>query len=235
MNGFEDDIDFYLRFLAGGRSVLELGCGSGRITRALVKHGFRTVGIDISMEMLGKSPKIDGVNQNYLCMDMTMPGLTTRFDAVIIGYNTLNLLTSPPLISKCLKETKQLLTPGGLCIFHLHTLSQELAESAGKKIFQFQILERDDGGRVIKETLKQFDLEQNHLVMEERFRVRPPAGSNHSKEDLSHHYRFISLPSHHWLQLIEESGLRVSHVHGGYRQQPFRPGQDATMLVVAQN
>ena len=54
---YDEDIDFYVRFadaLDPGRKlpVLELGCGTGRISIALAEAGFRVVGVDISPAML---------------------------------------------------------------------------------------------------------------------------------------------------------------------------------------
>jgi SAM-dependent methyltransferase len=39
-------------FLSAGASVLELGCGAGRITRQLVRLGYRVTAVDESAEML---------------------------------------------------------------------------------------------------------------------------------------------------------------------------------------
>jgi SAM-dependent methyltransferase len=36
-----------------GRRALDFGCGTGRSTRFLQKHGFDTIGLDISVEMIG--------------------------------------------------------------------------------------------------------------------------------------------------------------------------------------
>jgi len=55
--GDEEDIGFYLalsRRLAP-RKVLELGCGTGRITLPLAQLGFELVGLDSQTDMLGKA------------------------------------------------------------------------------------------------------------------------------------------------------------------------------------
>jgi SAM-dependent methyltransferase len=50
---FTDDIDLYLQFIeAAGDPVLELGCGTGRIVRAIAEAGFDVTGIDSSAPML---------------------------------------------------------------------------------------------------------------------------------------------------------------------------------------
>lgn len=50
---FTDDIDLYLQFIeAAGDPVLELGCGTGRIVRAIAAQGFDVTGVDSSSSML---------------------------------------------------------------------------------------------------------------------------------------------------------------------------------------
>jgi len=44
------EADFMQRL--GARSILDAGCGTGRIARELVRRGFEVVGVDIDAEML---------------------------------------------------------------------------------------------------------------------------------------------------------------------------------------
>jgi SAM-dependent methyltransferase len=51
-----DDFPFYLDMAQRyGSPILELGCGTGRITCELAKHGYQVTGIDISPKMLQKA------------------------------------------------------------------------------------------------------------------------------------------------------------------------------------
>lgn len=70
---------------AGG-SILELGCGTGRMTRQLLAHGFRVTGVDESAEMLARMP--DGAE----CVRARIEELDLgrRFDAVLLASNLLS-------------------------------------------------------------------------------------------------------------------------------------------------
>jgi SAM-dependent methyltransferase len=48
----DDEVDWLLERLGSPVSVLEPGCGSGRMLEALVRRGVDAVGIDLSPEML---------------------------------------------------------------------------------------------------------------------------------------------------------------------------------------
>ena len=63
-----------------GGSVLELGCGAGRVTRGLVARGFPVVAVDESADMLGHAggPGVETVEADVFRLD-----LGRRFDCVL--------------------------------------------------------------------------------------------------------------------------------------------------------
>ena len=75
--------------LAAGASVLELGCGSGRITRQLVRLGFRVTAVDESAAMLAHVREAETVQAQIEGLD-----LGRRFDAVVLASNLVN--AEPP-------------------------------------------------------------------------------------------------------------------------------------------
>lgn len=50
-----DDIQFYNDFVSPEISVLELGCGTGRVSLALASRVRKLVGVDISDEMITRA------------------------------------------------------------------------------------------------------------------------------------------------------------------------------------
>jgi SAM-dependent methyltransferase len=72
--------------LPAGSSVLELGCGTGRITRQLVRRGFRVTAVDESAEMLARVGVAETVEARIEELD-----LGRRFDAVVLASNLVNV------------------------------------------------------------------------------------------------------------------------------------------------
>jgi SAM-dependent methyltransferase len=70
--------------LPAGSSILELGCGTGRMTRQLVARGFRVTGVDESAEMLAHVRDAETV-----CARIEDLDLGRRFDAVLLASNLL--------------------------------------------------------------------------------------------------------------------------------------------------
>jgi SAM-dependent methyltransferase len=68
--------------VAPGSSVLELGCGAGRVTRGLVKRGHRVVAVDESADMLRH---VSGDGVETVRADVFALALGRRFDCVLAG------------------------------------------------------------------------------------------------------------------------------------------------------
>jgi SAM-dependent methyltransferase len=75
--------------LPAGASILELGCGTGRITRQLVRLGYRLTVVDESPEMLTHVRDAETVEARIGGLD-----LGRRFDAVLLASNLVN--ADPP-------------------------------------------------------------------------------------------------------------------------------------------
>jgi SAM-dependent methyltransferase len=73
--------------VALGGSILELGCGTGRITRQLLRLGYRVTAVDESREMLAR---VEGAET--ICSRIEDLDLGRRFDAVLLASN---LITAP--------------------------------------------------------------------------------------------------------------------------------------------
>jgi SAM-dependent methyltransferase len=102
-----------------GGLVLELACGTGRIAVPLAQAGIKIVGLDIDPVMLAEAAearaKVSGVDAWPLLVagDMLRLPLAGRFRAVIVAYNSLQLLVDPGDAIACLAGVAACLTPDG--------------------------------------------------------------------------------------------------------------------------
>jgi SAM-dependent methyltransferase len=83
--------------LPAGASVLELGCGTGRITRQLVGLGFRVTAVDEAAEMLAHVRDAETVQARIEGVE-----LGRRFDGVLLASNLVN---AEPLQRRAFLET----------------------------------------------------------------------------------------------------------------------------------
>lgn len=103
-----------------GKAVVELGCGTGQLTRRLVTEGYRMTGVDISEDMI-KVAKEEGGNIDYIVEDMTELVLETPTDAIISVCDSINYLTQEGDLACAIMCAYENLKPAGVFIFDMKT------------------------------------------------------------------------------------------------------------------
>lgn len=102
--------------------VLDLGCGSGRITRKLADAGYDMIGIDSSEDMLAQAYEKNREREIlYLCQDMREFELYGTVKAIVCCCDTINYLADRDELTQVFKLANNYLDPGGLFIFDIKT------------------------------------------------------------------------------------------------------------------
>lgn len=103
----------------GARSVLNLGCGSGRHDRELVHRGYQITGVDLSEEMLvaarDAAQHISALN--YVRGDIRAFRLEQSFDVVISLFHVMSYQTTNDDLTAAFETASRHLKPGGVFIF----------------------------------------------------------------------------------------------------------------------
>lgn len=106
------------------KQVLELACGTGRITGGLLKAGYWVTGVDRSESMLQEAQdKLGsaGGRLRLIASDMLAFHTTERYDAVISVCDGFNYLSDLTGLEAMLTQCRSLCRPEGLIIFDLST------------------------------------------------------------------------------------------------------------------
>lgn len=108
--------------------VLDLGCGTGGITRLLAKQGFDMVGVDISPEMLSVAQNLQAItprkekkNILYICQDMRHLELYGTVQAACSTFDCFNYLNSPIELEHVFALLRNYIEPGGVLVFDVNT------------------------------------------------------------------------------------------------------------------
>lgn len=103
-------------------TVLELGCGTGSLTRLLARRGYAVTAMDLSPDMLTVAEqKCRGLNVRFLCRDMTEFGRLGPVDGVVSGLDSVNYVTRPKSLQRMFRSVFDSLSPGGLFLFDVKT------------------------------------------------------------------------------------------------------------------
>lgn len=164
------EINYYQAQLGDGcKKVLELGCGTCLLSSKLEELGFTPIGIDIDRAMLKNAePAVRG---SLVQMDMLALAFHPCFEAALIAQNTLNLLVDANSIHHCLRGIGEILIPGGRVLAHVHCCEKD-RDNRDNRQLQFMMFDHPDGGRIIKESIRFFDIEQQAVILEQRYKIR---------------------------------------------------------------
>lgn len=101
--------------------VLDLACGTGRMTRELAKRGYDMIGVDGSSDMLGEAYMQGTEGILYLLQDMREFELYGTVGATVCCLDSLNYLTGEGELERVLKLVHNYSDPDGLFIFDVNT------------------------------------------------------------------------------------------------------------------
>jgi SAM-dependent methyltransferase len=114
------DVPFYVELArqaaADGHTVLELGCGTGRVTIPIAKSGVEVVGLDNAAPMLDiarRKATAAGVNVRWIEADMRSFEIDQLFGLVIIPYRSFMHLLTDEAQASCLRTVRAHLVLGG--------------------------------------------------------------------------------------------------------------------------
>jgi predicted dehydrogenase len=104
-----------------GDTVLDLGCGTGNLARALAEAGLRVAGCDISGQMLAHAARDPGGGDHGRCGGWVrlapgwrrLPFASAAFD-VVVAASVLEYVAEPAAV---LRECARVLRPGGVVLY----------------------------------------------------------------------------------------------------------------------
>jgi SAM-dependent methyltransferase len=112
----------------GPASVLDAGCGTGRVAIELARRGVEVVGVDLDADMLAVA-QANAPELTWVRGDLAVLDLGRRFDVVVLAGNVLRFVSAdgrPASIAACARH----LHPGGRLVngFQLGPPGPELAD-----------------------------------------------------------------------------------------------------------
>lgn len=122
------EVDLFLERLnlpdTGSWSMVEIGCGLGRMTQRFAERFGRVYAVDVSPEMLGraKAQWAHLANVEFvLGHGNDFPGVADRSVDFVFSFIVLQHVPEPQIVKDYLRETARVLKPGGLAYLQFRT------------------------------------------------------------------------------------------------------------------
>jgi len=206
--------------------VLEVGCGTGRVTGFLAPRVRRLVAVDLSPDMLRRarrrfSPEgpVDLVRADVLRLPLGGP-----FDLALAANGVFSHLLRDRERLRALRQLRELLRPGGSLLLDAFWLSRARRSRCAPPDGQRRSRTLR-GERGPLEVLERWVCDSETARCRVRYRYRHPDRTDEEAESV---LRFWTGPEVR--RLFPEAGLRLTATWGGYDRSGWSP--DSRRLVI---
>lgn len=232
-----DDVAFYTeladRVLGGPGPILELGCGTGRVTAALARAGHDVVALDGEPAMLAglearraRLPRSVAARITPVRGDLRDFALRRRFGLVIAAFNVVEHLYTRVEVDACLGAVRRHLAPDGRFAFDVQLPDPGwLARDPGRRWSRTRFTHPSTGAAMIYTTNHDYDPVSQIAII--RLYYQPAAGGDEQVVLLSQRKFFPAELE----GLVAHAGLRLVERYGDFHRGPLGPGSESQILV----
>ncbi|HUQ23582.1 MAG TPA: class I SAM-dependent methyltransferase [Gaiellaceae bacterium] len=211
-----EDIEFYVDEARASRGrVVELACGTGRISVPIAKAGISVIGVDASAGMLDVArdyARTEGVEAllDLRQGDMRDPPVEERVPLVLVPFRSLLHMTTEADRLRALAAANELLAPRGRLVFDVFAPSAEDVEDTHGRWLErepgiFERADWDEGERTLTLSVRR--------------------GEEASTMTLA----WLSPPE--WRLLLDRSGFELDAQWGWFDRRPYTGGEDVVFAA----
>ncbi len=202
-----------------GGPVLELACGTGRVTLPMARDGHEVVGLDASESMLAlarRKAADAGLAAEFVQGDMRDFELRRQFGFIYISCNSLAHLIEREDLRACLAAVRRHLAPGGALAFDVVLPNPRLLAQPGGVARRLDLGPNPASALQAEE---QAEYDAVRQVRVSRWRIRRPDGREERMAPLILRQFFPQeLPL-----LLEAEGLALVERHGDFARNSMAP------------
>ncbi|WP_438966656.1 class I SAM-dependent methyltransferase [Flavobacterium sp.] len=229
LNTFLTDLQFYKKWMPTNKEaqVLELCCGTGRLTLPLANEGLHICGVDNSKSMLKQAnlkAQQEHLDIDFIEADIRTLALPNKYDLIFIPFNSIHHLYQNQDLFDTFSSVKKHLKKEGLFLLDCYNPNMRYiieAEKVQNKIASYTTT--DNRKVVIEQTMKyenatQINRIQWHYFINDKF---------HSIQNLDMRMYFPQeLDSY-----LKTSGFTIIHKFGNFNEETFNNESEKQIMV----
>ncbi len=211
-----EDVDFYVEeALAAGGPVVELACGTGRITVPIARAGLLVIGVDRSagmLEVARERAAEAGVAElvDLRHGDLREPPVPERVPLVLVPFRSLLHMTTEADRERALAACLALLEPGGRLVFDVFAPGTEDVDATHGRWIEretgiFERADWDAGARTLTLSVRRGDEASTMLL--------------------------AWLSPIEWQRLLERAGFQVEELYGWFDRRPYGGEEDFVFVA----
>jgi len=229
MNSDLADLEFYKKWLPKNKDarILELCCGTGRLTIPIAKDGYKISGVDITSSMIekakAKASEAD-LEIEFIKADIRTLELTEKYDLIFIPFNSIHHLYKNEDLFKAFEVVKNHLKEGGLFLLDCFNPNLEFIIEGGKEQKKVAEYTAEDGREVLIKEIMRYESGTQVNRIEWHYFIN---GQFNSIQNLDMRLFFPQELNSY----LEQSGFTVIHKFGTFEEEEFNDSSDKQIFV----
>lgn len=225
------DWEFYRKWLPQNKEakILELCCGTGRLTIPIAKEGYAVKGVDYTLSMLERAKEKAfqaGLEIDFIEADIRELNLGEKFDLILIPFNSIHHLYKNEELFDTLKTVQNHLKEKGL--FLLDCFNPDIRYIVGNERKQQAVADYTtrDGRKVSIEQSMHYESASQINRIKWRYSID---GEFHSVQNIDMRLFFPQeLDSY-----LKQAGFDIIHKFGDFTGEAFNNDSEKQIYVLA--
>lgn len=233
LNTFLFDLQFYKKWIPKNKDakILELCCGTGRLTLPIAMEGYNICGVDYTSSMLEQAKakaSEAGLEINFIEADIRTLSLQEKFDLIFIPFNSIHHLYKNEDLFAALRSVRNHLKEDGLFLLDCFNPNiQYIVEGEKAQSVVAEYATNDGREVLIKQTMRYENATQINRI-EWHYYIN---GEFHSIQNMDMRLFFPQeLDSY-----LEWAGFTIIHKFGGFEEEAFNDDSEKQVYVLAFN
>lgn len=229
MNTDLTDLEFYKKWLPTNKDarILELCCGTGRLTIPIAKEGYNISGVDITSSMLeqAKTKALEtGLEIDFIQADIRTLDLPEKYDLIFIPFNSIHHLYQNEDIFRAFNVVKNHLKENGLFLLDCYNPNIQYIVDGAKGQKEIAEYITKDGRKVsIKQKMRYENKSQINRI-EWQYYINDKFDSIQNLD--MRLYFPQELDSY-----LERNGFKIIHKFGNFKEEEFNNSSEKHIFV----
>jgi SAM-dependent methyltransferase len=214
------DIPFYKTLCKRyGGTILELMCGTGRVSLPLIEEGINLTCVDYSREMLDVfAKKLNGKNTALFCQDVCELDISEKFDFIFIPFNSFSEITDSQKRKQAVSRIIEHLADNGDLLITLYNPEYRVKSADGnmKCLGKYDIANEQT---LIVTYYNSLDSTANRIYGTQFYEIYDSHNKLVDKRFLNISFSLVA--SDEIKRLCKEFGLAIKEIYGDYNFGAF--------------
>lgn len=229
MNTNLADLQFYKRWLPKNKNarILELCCGTGRLTLPIAKDGYTISGVDFTSSMLEQAKvkaSKEGLEIEFIEADIRTLDLPEKYDLIFIPFNSIHHLYKNDDLFKAFNVVKKHLKEGGLFLLDCFNPNIQFIVEAEKEQKEIAEYTTKDGRKVLIKQIMRYENKTQINRIAWHYYIN---GEFDSIQNLDMRLFFPQELNSY----LDWNGFNIIHKFGGFEEEAFNDNSEKQIYV----